>query len=357
MPYQDALFYVMSGTGNSHRVAAWLAEDVAAGGATARVVPLDAARPAEEVAAGPAHLVGLAFPTHGFTAPWAVVRFALRLPRRRGTHALVMPTRAGSHIGAWFTPGLEGTGGYLIALLLLLKGYDIRAVQAVDMPSNWISLHPALLPSTVEGILARARPKVNALAQRIVAGERVLRGGVPLLLGLLLLPISLAYLLLGRFLLAKLFFANERCTGCGVCARNCPHHALRMWGRSKPRPYWTYACESCMRCMNYCPEKAVEAGHSWGLVLYFLTTFPLVDWLVHRAAGLFPWLSRAYATPLGSWLLEYPYKLLAIFLAYLLFTLLIRIPLINRLFTVTTLTHYYRRYREPGTGLRDLRKK
>jgi Pyruvate/2-oxoacid:ferredoxin oxidoreductase delta subunit len=357
MPYQRATIYVMSGTGNSHRAATWVAEDAAASGAEARVVPLDQARPAEEVQAGSANLVGLIFPTHGFTAPWAVIRFALRLPRRRGTHALVMPTRAGSHIGAWFTPGLEGTAAYLIALILVLKGYDIRGVQALDMPSNWIAVHPALLPSTVDGILARARPRVASLMQRVLAGERVLRGWVPLFCGLLLLPISLAYLLMGRFGLAKLFFANERCNGCGVCVKNCPHNALRMWGRKKPRPYWTFSCETCMRCMNYCPEKAIEAGHSWGVLLYFVMTFPVVDWLVHRLAGLLPWLSQVYSTAVGFWVLEYPYKLLSIFVAYLLFTLLVRVPLINRLFTVTTLTHYYRRYHEPGTRLRDLRGK
>ena len=353
MPYEKATLYYMSGTGNSHRVADWMAEAI--GETCARVVPLAAGRPAEEVEAGPEHLVGLVFPTHGFTAPWAVIRFALRLPRRRGTHAVVMPTRAGTHIGSWFTPGLEGTGAYVIALILLLKGYDLRGVQAVDMPSNWISLHPALLPSTVDGILARAQPRVAAFAQRVLAGERVLRGWVPLLLGLLLLPISLGYLLMGRFFLAKLFFATERCSGCGVCVRDCPHGALRMWGKSKPRPYWTFGCESCMRCMNFCPEEAIEAGHSWGVVLYFLVTFPTVDWLVHRLAGLLPWIERLYSTALGGWLLEYPYKLFSIFLAYLLFTLVVRVPLVNRLFTVTTLTHYYRRYREPGTRLRDLR--
>jgi len=34
---------------------------------------------------------------------------------------------------------------------------------------------------------------------------------------------------------------------------------------------------------------------------------------------------------------------------------LLRVPLINRLFTVTTLTHYYRRYHEPDTTLNDLK--
>ena len=34
-----------------------------------------------------------------------------------------------------------------------------------------------------------------------------------------------------------------------------------MVGGSKSRPYWTFACESCMRCMGYCPNKAVEVSH------------------------------------------------------------------------------------------------
>ena len=50
--------------------------------------------------------------------------------------------------------------------------------------------------------------------------------------------------------------------GCGLCVENCPNGALRLWGSDPARPYWTYSCESCMRCMGYCPEQAVEAGHS-----------------------------------------------------------------------------------------------
>jgi hypothetical protein len=51
------------------------------------------------------------------------------------------------------------------------------------------------------------------------------------------------------------------------------------------------------------------------------------------------------------------YILVSLFVTYLLFTLLIRIPLVNRLFTYTTLVHYYRRYHEPDATLGDLGKK
>lgn len=123
MPYQTATIYFMSGTGNSFRAATWLAEAAQEQGILAQVVPIGSGRPAEEIKEGAEHLVGLVMPTHGFTTPWQMLRFALRLPRRRGTHALVLPTRAGTKFGQVFLPGLEGTAGYLPALILALKGY------------------------------------------------------------------------------------------------------------------------------------------------------------------------------------------------------------------------------------------
>jgi hypothetical protein len=105
--------------------------------------------------------------------------------------------------------------------------------------------------------------------------------------------------------------------------------------------------------MNYCPEEAIEAGHSWGVLLYFVTTIPVatavLNWLARRAPGV-PALRRPWLKAL----LQYPYVLLSMWLAYLAFSLLIRVPVINRLFTVTTLTRYYRRYHEPGTRLKDI---
>ncbi len=356
MAYQNVTLYFMSGTGNSFRVATWLAEAATAQGVAARVVPIAEARPDEEVRPGPGQLLGLVFPTHGFTAPWAMLHFCLRLPRRGGTHALVMPTRAGSRMGKWYLPGLEGTAAYLLALVLLLKGYNVRGVGAVDMPSNWTALHPALSPQSVAGITARTKARVEQRAATVLSGQRYLAGQIPLFLGLLLLPVSLAYLLVGRFFLAKLFFANSNCNGCRLCVDNCPHHALRMWGKKKPRPYWTYSCESCLRCMGYCPRKAVEAGHSWGVILYFVMAVPVLDLSLRRLAGAAPWLERAAASPAWRWVLQYPYKLLSLFAAYALFSLLIRVPLVNKLFTWTTLTHLYRRYHEPETSLGEMKR-
>ena len=286
MGYRKVTLYFYTGTGNSFRVANWIADATRDAGASVTVCPTHSAHPAEEVGRGAEALLGLVMPTHGFTAPWAVIHFALRLPRREETHAVIVATRGGLKIGPLYTPGFEGTALFVVALILALKGYRIRGTAGIDMPSNWMVLHPGLPPDAVAGIAGRARVAVDRLATTVLSGRRYLRGWVFFVIGLLILPVSLGYLLIGRFFLARLFFASGRCTGCGHCAAHCPNGAIRMLGR---RPYWTFRCQSCMRCMAFCPAQAVEASHLLGVVAYLTGAIPataLATWLATHVPAL-----------------------------------------------------------------------
>jgi ferredoxin len=230
--------------------------------------------------------------------------------------------------------------------VLALKGYQIRGTAGIDMPSNWIALHPGLSPETVRDIVARAKARAVPFVTTILSGGRRLTGSIASLLRLLVLPISLGYLLIGRFYLAKLLFASHHCTGCALCAKHCPNRAIEMRGRGKhARPYWTFRCESCMRCMAYCPVNAVEASHLLAVGTYLLAggipTAAAVAWLAARVPLLAP-LSR---TP--HWLLFWGSAVFAIGPLYWLFHLLLRVKWVNRFFSCATLTHYYRRYHEP----------
>jgi Pyruvate/2-oxoacid:ferredoxin oxidoreductase delta subunit len=300
-------------------------------------------------------LVGLVFPTHGFIAPWTVFRFVLQLPRGRGRHAIVMPTRAGLRLGRVFTPGMEGTGAFFIALILLIKGFSVRAASGIDMPSNWISVHPGLGSRSVERISERLRMRIARIMARVLEGRRYFSAGafMQLLLGLLLLPISLGYLLIGRFSLAKLFYANADCTNCGLCALNCAHDGVRMIGEKEPSPFWNVHCESCMRCMGNCPQEAIEASWPLGVLFYFVTSVPVASYLLNLAV-------QALSAPqwvhnrVVWWTVQYMFFLLSIVISYFLFILLARVTAINRLLTFFTPTHYYRRYHEPGTNLKSI---
>ncbi|MDP8225869.1 MAG: EFR1 family ferrodoxin [Candidatus Lernaella stagnicola] len=360
MAYTDLRVFFMSGTGNSQRVARWLGEHAAGAGCRVAVAPIEEPVPEEQLGSDSEQLVGLVFPTHAFTAPLHMIRFALRLPRRRA-HAFVCATRAGARY--WplpymrWVPGLAGTGPFLIALILALKGYRVRGAMSVNMPSNWIAVHPGMGPDTTRRIIADAQPRVAGFLETILGGRRcwlTCNNAWELCTGLALLYVSLLYLVIGRFFLAKSLIANERCTGCGLCAEACPVGAIRLWGRGSKRPFWTYDCESCMRCMAFCPERAIEGGHSWIVLAYFLTTVPAATFLLTRLDDFLP----GMATLQGTWIaavlnLFYLYGAVAA-ASYLLWWLL-GFRWINRAFTYTTLTRLYRRYHEPDTLLRDLR--
>ena len=56
----------------------------------------------------------------------------------------------------------------------------------------------------------------------------------------------------------KKFYAEDTCTGCGLCARNCPMQVIVMKDK---RPVWTEEkCCKCSTCINRCPVKAIQYG-------------------------------------------------------------------------------------------------
>lgn len=107
----QATLHYFSGTGNTFRVASWIAERARARGAEVAMVPISA-RSEEECLPALAlgrRLLGILTPTHGFTAPWAVLAYATTVPGVRGADVFVVATRAGWYIGPVRLPGLEGT--------------------------------------------------------------------------------------------------------------------------------------------------------------------------------------------------------------------------------------------------------
>lgn len=340
MIYQTIILLYFTGTGNSYRVASWFGEVFSTCGSAITLVPIE-----ERDKLKTADLIGLIFPTHGFTTPWQVIRFVLGLPQGHKTPAFVAVTRAGTRLFKRELPGMEGTAGYLMALLLFCKGYRVLGVTGLDMPSNWIAVHSGINRSNAEAIINRTEPKAKNFAHRIGEGKSFFNGKIPLLLGILLWKVSLGYLLLGRFVLAKLSFASEACDGCGLCAATCPAKAIRMRGRKKLRPYWTFSCESCMRCMAYCPKEAIQSSHSFAFILGMMLTLSGSVSLSRH----FVWLSGYL-----EGVLQYGCVLLTVYLAYQLFSLLLRIPLLNKFFAYTTLTLLYRRYRAPKVSLNQM---
>jgi ferredoxin len=50
------------------------------------------------------------------------------------------------------------------------------------------------------------------------------------------------------------FRTNEKCTGCGTCARVCPVNNINM---VDGKPVWLHHCENCYACYGWCPQNAI----------------------------------------------------------------------------------------------------
>ncbi|MGD2245354.1 MAG: EFR1 family ferrodoxin [Candidatus Aminicenantes bacterium] len=362
--YKRVTIYFSSGTGNSYRVAKWFYETCLAKDIRSELIPVNSGVPAKEIGASPEHLVALVFPTHGLMPPWSVIKFLFRMPRRKKTHFLNIPTRGSLYAGPLLIPGAAGLASFLPALILLFKEYCPRGSVSFDMPVNMTSIHPTLTPKHANRVVAAAKRKSEKYFERFFRNNSLwltrnnlyeLIWTLPLLYFIPLFPIL--YLIVGRFFMGKILFANDNCIGCGTCVKSCPAGALIMKNGKKEenkRPYWRYNCEHCLRCLNFCPQKAVVAGHSWGALLWYIGV------LVAYGGALYTWIGGhiPQLLSLRSWwtieLLNAIFYYPAFIAAYFLFFQLLRLKPINTFFTLTSLVRFFGQYREPDTTLNKM---
>ncbi len=350
--YGQVTIYHFSGTGNALTAGRWIAEAAARRGMKADLLAIDRFGRIEPPVAAGRRLLGFCYPTHGFGIPWHMLKFILRFPARARCDFFLLNTRAGSKIGRLFLPGVSGIAQLLPALVLLAKGFRLRGLFPVDLPSNWTSVHPGYTPSAVAAIFDRSRAMAGRFSERILSGRTYVRPNVLAMLpvDLLLAPIALMYFAYGRFWLAKLFFASSACDGCGICAEKCPTASIRMRGG---RPFWKFSCESCMRCLNVCPRKAVQVSHLLAVLIGIGGSLLPMGLLLRLIDPALPAALREPVNFVVNWLIYIGFIFSASGLVYLL----LRARPFNALFTYTSLTRYWRRYIAPGIGAKDFRKR
>ena len=268
--WSSIYIYYISGTGNAKISSEWIADEARKRGMKAVVQQIDRLEnitipdPAEKP------LIGFAFPTHGFNAAPIMLRFMAGFPKNLCKNIFLLNTRAGMKLYKIFLPGLSGIALLLPAFIMLMKGYRCIAFRPVDLPSNWIPIHPGIRKKVIDSIFIRCERIVRSFANKMLSGEKIYNGLYSLPVDILISPVAFGYYVAGRFFLSKTFIANYNCTNCGLCIKECPTASIRLVNN---RPYWKLTCESCMRCLNHCPEKAIEAAHGMAVGFWLLITF------------------------------------------------------------------------------------
>lgn len=226
------MIFYFSGTGNSAWAARQLARltgDTACDITTLKELPdMDSAKQ-----------LGFVFPVYAWGAPEVMGAFVKKLPSPQV-----------------FTFGVCTCGSDAgLAMKQLSRLYPLSCSYSLVMPNNYIIGSDTDDEGEILRKLTAARSELERISGEIQRREPVYRVHEGGLAGIKSRFVNYGF---NRFAQsAKPFFAGDSCNGCGLCAGNCPAHAITL---RESKPAWAAQCYQCMRCINECPQQAIQYG-------------------------------------------------------------------------------------------------
>ncbi len=143
-----------------------------------------------------------------------------------------------------------------LALKKLSSIYHLDSSYSVIMPNNYIIGSELEKKSIILKKLKNAQNDIDKISQNIIEqknGYFVKEGMFPI--------IKSTFINKGFNKFARStnhFYVNkEKCNGCGLCATMCPIHTIEM---HNGKPTWNDKCYRCLRCINKCPQVAIQYG-------------------------------------------------------------------------------------------------
>ena len=226
------MIFYFSGTGNS----AWVARQLAYLTGD-NICDISALTQQPDVKT--AKQIGFVFPVYAWGAPEIMADFAKKLERCDA-----------------FAFGVCTCGGDAgLAMKAFSRCYPLNSCYSVAMPNNYIIGSDTDSEDVIVRKLAAAREDLQRMAQEILRQERVYRVHEGALAGVKSRVANWGFNKFARS--AKPFFATECCNGCGLCAQHCPASAITL---QSGKPVWKAQCYQCMRCINTCPQQAIQYG-------------------------------------------------------------------------------------------------
>ena len=229
----EMIFY-FSGTGNSR----WAASQIAAltGDEAVGIVGMERAPDL----AGEKQ-VGLVFPIYAWGPAAPMLKFAGTLRPAAGAFTFVVCT-CGEEAGKAMK-GLE-------------RAFPLDSAYSLVMPNNYmVGSADVDDEATARAKVEAARGQIARLAEEVKERKTVYRvkeGGMAALKSGM---VNWGFNHFART--ARPFFATDACTGCGLCAKDCPAGVITM---KEGRPVWGEGCWQCLRCINACPTRAIQYG-------------------------------------------------------------------------------------------------
>lgn len=226
------MIFYFSGTGNS----AWAARKLARliGDEVCDITALN-----EPPDLANAKQIGFVFPVYAWGAPEIMTDFMKKLPKTQA-----------------FTFGLctcGGDAGHTMKRFSRL--YPLSSSYSLLMPNNYILGSDTDDKDEILHKINAARAELERISGEIRRQEKVYRVHEGTMAGLKSSLVNFGFNKCARS--TKPFWAEDSCNGCGQCAASCPAHTITL---KDGKPQWASRCFQCMRCINACPQKAIQYG-------------------------------------------------------------------------------------------------
>ncbi len=194
--------------------------------------------------------VGLGYPVHFFTIPPLMEKFAWSLPNAlENQKAFVFATY-----------GLTGVKAIEQGVIILdTKIYEIRRSRGFVMPDNFtpspIMYWAKPREDVIKKCFQRAEEEADFFVAEILTGEVDVEAPFGFLGDVLSSVVGFLFKNYIANMWGRMFKVTEKCNSCGLCASTCPAGNIHM---VDGEPIYSDHCVLCCRCINICPQKAIE---------------------------------------------------------------------------------------------------
>lgn len=231
-------FYVFSGTGNTYTIVKAMEEEFLQNGYKVHIKPLEKTNP-KDIHLN--HIIGLAFPVaEQGTYPF-IWHFIQSLPHTQNTPIFMIDTLMG------YSGGIIGP----VRKIVTKKGYRPIGAKEIRMPNN-------LFPKKIKGknklnLIKKGKKQGKIFAKKIIQQKAV---WIRIPFGSDIMALFSQSQLTWRFIrnYYDLRINKQKCNQCRLCLKICPIKCITF----DNYPTIDTSCVLCMRCISYCPKKAIQ---------------------------------------------------------------------------------------------------
>lgn len=242
--------YYFSGTGNSLHVAKELQKRIPKTKLIPMVSLID-----EDVVETSGESVGFVFPIHLITVPVIVKNIINKLDLKSAKYIFAIATRYGTPCSTAFTK---------IEKILKKKGRSLDSYLILNMASNdpkFENWHPAT-KEEIADLESEVQVKLNSFQKNIIDKVKFQEKDSRIIYPVnLLLEHFSSKMADMRGYTAEKFYADSKCSGCGICEKICLSQKIKMID-FKPSWQEKFKCFLCYACINYCPVQSIQIKSS-----------------------------------------------------------------------------------------------